>query len=367
MGIKPREALNKIDNYVAARSIESVKSEFGVEKVIKLAGNENTLGCSNAIIEKIVENFSGLSYYPDLNCTLLREKLAQKHGVREEELIFGNGSFELISLVAQTFLEQGEEVINIEPSFGWYKNVTYQMGGNIINVPLKNFKTDLNEVFEKITESTKIIWLCNPNNPVGTIVTHGELEDFLKKLPDRILLVLDEAYVDFINEEDFPRSLELLKTYKNIIILRTFSKAYGLASFRLGYGISTEEIIGNMNKVRLPINVNAAAQIAALASLEDTEFKNRVIENNKKGIALYYKELESLGLTYVKTNCNFILFDTGLDSAWVAQEYLKRGIIIRPAFEFGYPTWVRVTIGTREENTEVLKVLKEIIKMEEKR
>lgn len=364
MSVEPRKALSRIKDYVPAKSIESVKRQYGIDTVIKLAGNENSLGCSPLVKEKLIEAFDTLSYYPDMNCTKLREKLAGIHQIKEEQIVFANGSFELISLIAQTFLEEDDEVINIEPSFGWYKNVSLQMGANIINVPLKDFKADLEGVLQNITQKTKLIWLCNPNNPVGSILTHKQVKNFLDKLPSDILLVLDEAYVDYIDETDAPNFFELLREYHNIISLRTFSKVYGLASFRLGYAVSSEEITGYINKVRIPVNVNALAQIAALSSLEDQEFRNQVIENNKRGVQLYYKELDELGLKYVRTNCNFIFFDIGIDTVKVEQEYLKRGIIVRTGVEFGYPTWLRITIGKYEENVLVIDILKEILKGE---
>ena len=357
----PRESLKQINNYIAAKTIESVKRELGVDKVIKLAGNENTNGYSPHVKEVIKNSLEDLSYYPDMNCTVLRDKLSKSHKVEQDQLIFGNGSFELISIVAQTFLEQGDESLMIEPSFGWYKNVTWQQDATLISVPLRDFKVDLKLVKENITDRTKVIWLCNPNNPTGTIVTEPELKEFLSELRPDILLVLDEAYVDFVTEKGFPNSVQLLKEYNNIIILRTFSKAYGLASFRIGYGIASNEVISYLNKVRLPINTNTLAQVAAAASLEDEVFYQYVLQNNRNGLELYYKTLQELGLEYVRSNCNFILFNTGLDGEFVAKEYYRRGIIIRAGKEFGLPTWVRISIGTYNENILVLDVLKEIV------
>lgn len=359
--VQPRKTLEQINNYVAAKTIESVKRELGIDKVIKLAGNENTNGYSPRVKEAIRNSLEGLSYYPDMNCTALREKLSKLHHVDTEELIFGNGSFELISIIAQTFLEADDESIISEPSFGWYKNVTWQMGAKVVSIPLHNFTVDLHRISQSITEKTRIIWLCNPNNPTGTIISEQALRDFLRELRSDIILVLDEAYADFVTEKDYPNSIALLKNYENIIILRTFSKAYGLASFRIGYGIASRQVISYLNKVRIPINTNALAQIAAAASLEDGDFRQRVLTNNKKGLELYYKTLAQLGLEYIRSNCNFILFNTGTDSELIAKEYLKRGIIIRAGKEFGLPTWVRISIGTYEENLLVLDILREIL------
>ncbi len=359
--VQPRNALSQINGYVAAKTIEAVKRELGLERIIKLAGNENTNGYSPHVKEVIKKSLGDISYYPDMNCTVLREKLSELHKIDQGELIFGNGSFELISMIAQTFLNEADEAIMMEPSFGWYKNVTLQMGAEIVSVPLKEYKVDLEGAKAAITERTKVVWLCNPNNPTGTIVTNAEIRDFLEVLPSNILLVLDEAYIDYVTEEGYPDSIRILREYENVILLRTFSKAYGLASLRIGYGIANKQIISSLNKVRIPINTNALAQLAAAASLEDWEFRTFVIENNKRGLELYYRTLSELGLKYVNSNCNFILFDTSRDSEELAGEYLKRGIIIRAGKEFGLPTWVRISIGTWEENELVLTILKELV------
>lgn len=361
----PRKTLEQIKNYVAARTMESVKRELGIDKVIKLAGNENTNGYSPKVKLAIEKSLQELSYYPDMNCTVLRERLSQLHQVDQEQFIFGNGSFELISILAQTFFEQADEAIIMEPSFGWYKNVTWLMGARLVSLPLKDYKVDLELVKQNITDRTKIIWLCNPNNPTGTIITEQELRDFLKELRPDILLVLDEAYADFVTDEEYPDSVTILREYDNVVVLRTFSKAYGLAAFRIGYGIVSKEIVSYMNKVRIPINTNALAQVAAAAALKDLEFKQEVLDNNKKGLELYYKTLEELQLKYIKSNCNFILFNTGVDSELVAAEFLKRGVMIRAGKEFGLPTWVRITIGTSDENELVLHLLKEILQQYE--
>ncbi|MDF2514279.1 MAG: hisC1 [Herbinix sp.] len=359
--VQPRNTLNQINGYIAAKTIESVKRELGLVKIIKLAGNENTNGYSPHVTEVLKNSLEDISYYPDMNCTVLREKLAKLHKVDPEELVFGNGSFELISILAQTFLNEEDESIIMEPSFGWYKNVTLQMGAKIITVPLEHFKVNLESAKKHITDRTKIVWLCNPNNPTGTIVTEQELRHFLMDLPSNILLVLDEAYVDYVAETGYPNSIGLLREYDNVILLRTFSKAYGLASLRIGYGIANKQIINSLNKVRNPINTNALAQIAASASLEDQEFRAYVLENNKRGLELYYETLSELRLEYVPSNCNFILFNVGVDSEELAREYLKRGIIIRAGKEFGLATWVRISIGTYEENELVLNILKDLI------
>jgi histidinol-phosphate aminotransferase len=358
MSIKPRKAVENLPVYTPAKSIDSTKREFGFERVIKLAGNENTLGFSPLTREAIKEISS---YYPDGASLNLTEKLSKKLNVRQSQIVFGNGSFELLFLIGLAFLEQGEETIIPEPSFNWYKNVTLIMGGNIVSVPLKDFKTDLDAIEAAITDKTKIIWLCNPNNPTGTIFTESELTAFLDRVRDDIVVVLDEAYYDFVAEEGYPDSIKLLERYKNIIILRTFSKLEGLAAFRIGYGIADEELTGYINKVRMPINVNAAAQLAAYAAVDDDSFRQRTLSNVRSGLESYYQLFDRLGLKYIKSNTNFIFFDTGIDSGYVVNEFLKKGILIRGGAEFGYPTMLRISVGTPEENKQVIELLENIL------
>lgn len=358
MGLRPRKVIDELPVYVPAKSIDSAKSEYGFDKVIKLAGNENTLGFSPLAREALKEI---TSYYPDGGAQNLREKTAKKFGVKAQNVIFGNGSFELLTLIGLTFLEQGDESIIAKPSFGWYKNVTLIMGGKIVEVPLEDYKVNLDAIYNAVTDRTKIIWLCNPNNPTGTIFTHGQLTGFLDKIRDDIVVVLDEAYVDFVNEPGYPDSISLLGKYNNIIILRTFSKLEGLANLRIGYGFASEEFIGYLNKVRMPINTNGAAQLAAFAALDDDDFKKKTLSNARSGLKQYYDVFEKWGLTYVKSNTNFILFDAKIDSGYIVQEFLKKGILIRGGTEFGYPTHLRISIGTPEENEKVIELLAQLL------
>jgi histidinol-phosphate aminotransferase len=359
MSLKARKAVEKLPVYKAAKSIDSTKKEYGFDKVIKLAGNENTLGFSPLAREAL----AGLdSYYPDGAGINLREKLAAHLGVETEQVILGNGSFELLFLVGLAFLEQGEETITAEPSFGWYKNVTLIMGGQLVSVPLtQDYKVDLDGMAAAVSEKTRIIWLCNPNNPTGTIFTQSELKTFLEKIPDDIVVVLDEAYYDYVVEEGYPDSVSLLRKHENIIILRTFSKLEGLAGFRLGYGIANQELLGYLNKVRMPMNVNAAAQLAGIAAIDDQNFKEKTLANVKAGRQQYYEVLDKWGFPYTISNTNFIWFDIGQDSQQIVDAFLEHGILIRAGREFGYPTKLRISIGTKEENEQAIRLLSELL------
>jgi histidinol-phosphate aminotransferase len=362
MAVRQRKVLDEIVSYKPAKSLESVRRELGLSEIIKLAGNENNHGCSPYVTKALTEFFGELTLYPDMYGTQLREELAARLGVKENELVFGNGSFELLSLVAQAFLEEGREAVIPAPSFGWYRNATVTSGATPVTVPLgDDYAVDLNKVFEKVNDRTAVVWLCNPNNPTGAYFTAKQLANFLRVLPSSVLVVLDEAYIDFVYGEDPPRATELIYEYPNVISLRTFSKVYGLASLRIGYGIADASVIDSLERVRLPINTNAAAQTAALAALRDDEHYRYVVEANAAGRELYYKTLEKWDVAYIPTQCNFIMLDTGRDSAETVNEYLKNGIMLRGGAEFGMPTWLRITIGTERENKKVLDILGKIL------
>lgn len=363
MNIKPRKAVESLPVYQPAKSIESTRKEFGFDRVIKLAGNENTLGFSDTVRTALK---AVTSYYPDGSALALKEKLSEKLKVGEDQLIIGNGSFELLSLIGLTFLETGDEAIAAKPSFGWYTNVTLTMGAKLVDVGLTEFKVDLDRILEKVNSKTKVIWLCNPNNPTGTIFTHDELTAFLSQLRSDIVVVMDEAYYDFVAEEGYPDSISLLKAYPNIIILRTFSKLEGLANLRVGYAVADEQVIGYLNRVRSPINVNGAAQLAAAAAMDDENFKQKTLSNVQSGLEKYYQVLTEWGCNFIRSNTNFILFDIGIESQPVADQLVRHGILIRSGAEFGYPTMLRVSIGTPEENERVIALLGELIKEKRK-
>lgn len=370
MSVNEKKILAGIKEYAPAKSKESIKRQYGIEHLVKLAGNENRLGCSSRAVEAVIKYISDkeqVSLYPDGNVTVLRELVAEKHQVKTEELIFGNGSFELIEVIAKTYLEEGDEAIYSVPSFKWYENVTKQAGAVPVKVPASHFQTDLEAIKKAVTGKTKIIWLCNPNNPTGTLIEPEKLISFLKEIRKDILIVLDEAYIDFLEDENYPDSGKLIYEHDNLIALRTFSKLYGLAGFRIGYGYADKRIINSLLKSKTPINVSALAQVAAAASIQDEAFKAKVIKNNTCGLQCFYKELDELGLKYVKSSANFILFHTGMDEKDVEKAFLESGILIRGGTEFGFPTWIRVTIGTEEDNHKVLSILGDLVKHREEK
>ena len=358
MNVSYRKEIAKMMPYVPGKPIEDVQKELGLEKIIKLASNENPLGSSPMAKKAIVEELDNLSLYPDGNAGLLRTALAKHLNVKENQLIFGAGSDELLGVIAEVFLSSGKELLTANQSFPRYDSAAHLMGCDIIKVPLTNYTYDLKKMAKEINSNTKLIILANPNNPTGTYFTQGDLLDFLNKLPSNILLVLDEAYYEYAGASDYPQSLDLLNKYDNLIILRTFSKAYGLAALRVGYGIASPKTIELLNRVRNPFNVNSLAQKAAIASLNDQDFVEKAIALNNECKTYMYKELKKLEIPFLPTEANFIMFDAQRPSEAFFNELLKHGFIVRPAF--GVPNWIRVTLGTLEQMKEFIGLLKKI-------
>lgn len=347
--IECRKEVQLLTPYVPGKPIDDVKREFGLDDVIKLASNENPLGCSEAAKAAVIKTLEAPSLYPDGNCTELRNALSKALNVTPDQLIFGCGSDEIIAIIGKTFISEGDEAITCTPSFPQYKAATLSMGGKMIEVPLKNHTYDLEGILYNINERTKVIFISNPNNPTGTIVTKSDQLEFMKKVPKDILVVWDEAYNEYISDESFPKTLSIMKDYENIILLRTFSKMYGLASLRIGYGLATKEIIEYMNRLRGPFNVTTQAQAAALASLDSKDFIKASFDLNEASKQYTYKKCEELGLDYIETFGNFIMIDCKLPSKELFNQLQQQGVIVRPGFYFGMNTYQRVTLGTVEQ------------------
>jgi len=347
----PNPQLNKIVLYKPGKSIDEVQKELGLKNVIKLASNENPFGTSPKVKESIIDFLNNIHRYPDPNCINLRKKLSEKLKVHFNEIIIGNGSDEIIELIFKAYINKGDEILSCFPTFSYYKIAAEQTFGTFREIPLNNYKFNLSGLANSINNKTKIIIICNPNNPTGTYVSKVELTSFLKSIPSNILVVLDEAYFEFFEKGKEVNGIVLIKEFKekNIIVLRTFSKIYGLASLRIGYGISKIEIIENLNKVRQPFNVNGIAQIAAIAAIEDENFIVETYENNLKCKKILYEFFDKLKIFYLPSQTNFIFFDPEIDNELVFNELLKRGIIIRSLKSFGYKTALRISIGSEKE------------------
>lgn len=355
--MKPKSQIVNLPVYKPGKPIEEVKRELGLEQVIKLASNENPYGSSPAALEAITKELVNVSIYPDGSSTELTEVLAKHLGVKRDNLIFGCGSDEIIALITRAFFLPGDENIMADQTFSVYKSNAEIEGAVSIEVPLKDGTHDLTSMLAQINDKTKAVWVCNPNNPTGTIISEQELTAFLDRVPSHVMVVLDEAYYEFVTDEAYPQSVPMIERYPNLVILRTFSKIYGLASLRIGYGIARPEVIDLINRVREPFNTSRFGQAAAKAALEDQAFVQECAERNAVERAYLQNEFTRLELPFFPSQGNFIMVDLDMPSATAFQSLLKQGIIVRPGFHV-YPTYIRVSVGTSEQNRAFVTALK---------
>jgi len=349
--------IKRIRPYVPGKPIEELERELGIRDSVKLASNENPIGPSPLAIRAIIKGLGGLNRYPDGGCHCLRDALSERLGVGREYLIFGNGSNEIIEIAVRTLLMPGEEAIMAHPSFVVYSMITQAAGGRSTVIPLKDWRHDLQTMASMITERTRIIFIANPNNPTGTINTRAEMDSFMERIPDGILVIVDEAYREYVTSGSYPDTMRYLRDGRDILILRTFSKIYGLAGLRIGYGISRPDIIEEMNRVRQPFNVNVLAQKAAVAALEDEEHVKRSRQVNEEGKEFLYREFRSMGIRFIPTEANFIfLIVREKNSGIIYNELLREGVIVRPVGD-GY---IRVTIGLPHENRRMVEAIKRV-------
>jgi histidinol-phosphate aminotransferase len=356
-----RRGILKIKSYVPGKSIEEVQKDLGAKKWVKLASNENLLGPSAKAIVAIRKELPNIYLYPEGPCPVLRKVLAEKFEISERMVVISNGADNLILMIANAFVNEGDEVMMADPTFSVYTNATQIMGGKPIKVRLKDFTHDLDSMLKKVSSKTKLVFVCNPNNPTGTTVSRKAFNEFLSKLPRRVIVVLDEAYGDFAEDVFNPNGLDYVKKGKQLILLRTFSKVYGLAGLRIGYGLGRKDLTDCLYQVRDPFPVHRLAQVAAVAALNDEDHATRSIQLVHEGKKYLYKELDRIGLFYVPSQANFIFIDFGRDSEEVFQALLREGIIIRPGKVWGYPTFARLTIGRMNDNRKFIKALREIL------
>ncbi len=345
--------------YVPGKPIEEVERELRI-RAVKLASNENPLGPSPLAVAAAQEALADSHRYPDGGGHYLREKLAARLGVAMENIQLGFGSSELIDLSARVMLRPDGEGLTSVGSFPLFYISIRATGGELVEVPLKDYTFDLAAFARAITPRTRYIILANPNNPTGTMFTADAFEKFLDAVPEDVLVVLDEAYFDYVQRPDYSRSIELVRQGRNLVVLRTFSKVYGLAGLRMGYAIGPAALLAEMNKVRLPFNTAGVAQSAALAALDDTEHVRRSIASNRAGLRQLGEGLGSLGVRCVPSVGNFLLVELGSDAQPAADELLKLGVIVRPMRWMGFPNAIRVTVGTQEENQKFLGALAQV-------
>jgi histidinol-phosphate aminotransferase len=355
------EYIRSLIPYTPGKPIEEVEREYGIANSVKLASNENPLGPAPKALEAIRAKLGQLHLYPDGDCFYLKAALSKKLGVAPEQIIFGNGSNEIIELAARTFMRAGDEAVMARQAFVVYKLLVQAIGGIAKQVPLREFTHDLEAISKAISPRTRIVFLANPNNPTGTIYRRDVWERFLDHVPEEVLIIADEAYFEYVGDPDYPDSLRYHDRGKTILTLRTFSKLYGLAALRIGYGVASRDIIEVMQRVRQPFNVNAVAQWAALAALDDQEHIDKSLETNRRGIEFLNAEFDRLGLAHVPSYGNFILLRVGNGNE-VYQRLLTQGVIVRPVGVYEFPEYVRVTVGTMDENQRFIEALGHIMK-----
>ncbi|MDD5130646.1 MAG: histidinol-phosphate transaminase [Candidatus Omnitrophica bacterium] len=357
-----RKSVLSVNPYVPGKPIEETKRQLGLKEVIKLASNENPLGTSPKAVSALKKSLSGINRYPDAQGFYLKKRLAKFFGLVPENFVLGNGSDELIDVIIKTFVEPDENIVTSETTFLEYEIVAQVNDRKVKKAPLSYFKYDLNALLKLVDKKTKLIFIANPNNPTGTYVTRDEVTQFLNTLRSDVVVVFDEAYNTFIDVSDYPDSLSFLKRKKNVIILRTFSKAYGLAGLRLGYLIASPELNAYIERIRQPFNVNMLAQIAGLAALDDNAFLKKTRRVTLEGKDFIYRQLSEMGVGYVPSIANFILVDVGMDSRKVFKSMLGFGVIVREMSQYGLKNFIRVTIGSAKENQRFLRVLSKVMK-----
>ncbi len=351
---------NRIRPYPTGKPIEEVERELG-HTAIKLASNENPFGPSPKAIEAVRSSLDRVHLYPDSAGYALRRKLAEMHQLDMNQIILGAGSTELIELTAKTFLSVEDEGITSESSFLIYQLAIQETGATLTLVPLKDHSVDLVRIRQAVTPRTKVIYLANHNNPTGTMFRASDFDRFLEGLPSHVLVVLDEAYFDYVEQDDYSHSLDYVREGKNVLVLRTFSKVYGLAGMRLGYGMGHQELIESLDRVRTPFNTSRPAQSAALAALEDHDHVARSVEINRRERHFLSEELMLMGVRFTPSVANFLLIDTGRDCEQDFLKLLQERVIVRPMKVYNFPTSLRVTIGTHEDNEVFLEALNRVM------
>jgi histidinol-phosphate aminotransferase len=350
--------IREIPAYKSENPAEELERDLGV-KVVQLGMNENPFGPSPKAVEAARRFLDHIAPYPDDSGFFLRQKLAADYRVSMDEILISSGSSDILSLAFHAVFSSDAEVITGESSFVVYYQLAEILGMPIVRVPMKEYAFDLPAMAARVTARTRLIVIANPNNPTGTIVRRRELDAFIKAVPDDVLIVLDEAYFEYVNDPDYPSSLDYIRAGKPVLVLRTFSKAYGLAGLRIGYGIGTRDVIDTLYKVRMAFNTNSVAQVAALAAWDDREHVEKSVRLNRAEQEFLYGRLSELGVKYVPSHTNFVLVDLGRPAREITAGLLKQGVIVRPAW--GCPNAMRVSVGTREQNKAFLEALQKVL------
>lgn len=363
--MKPEElvvpAVAAIHPYEPGKPIEEVERELGIHEAAKLASNENPLGPSPLAVRALREALEDLNRYPDGGSWALRHKIAARHGVDPSRIFLGSGSCEIINLLAFLFLRPGLNAVTSEHAFVIYQLATAATGGSLKAVPMRDgYAFDLDAIADAVDDNTRVVFLANPNNPTGTIYRRGEWQRFLKKIPQRVVIVADEAYFEFVRDRDYPDSLEAHDDSRMLVTLRTFSKIFGLAGIRVGYAVARPDIVSLLNKVRQPFNVTSLGQVAVMAGMDDEEHVGNTLRVNAEGMAYLEGEFQRLGVDYVPSHANFILADVGSGRS-AYDKLLRLGVIVRPMDGYGFPRHVRISVGLPEENRKFVAALEKVV------
>jgi len=353
--------LRDIKPYVGGKHKEEAKEKYRIEEPVKMSSNENPLGVSPRALEEAQGILPGANVYPEGSNRLLREAIAGMHDISSEAVMFGNGADEIIYYLAMGLINDGDEVIISRLTFPIYEIACRMMRAAIVYSDMKGLLIDTDDISKRITDKTKLIALCNPNNPTGHALHRDDVYRFIDTVPRNVLIIMDEAYAEFADPDLFPESVAKFRAgHDNLFIIKTLSKAYGLAGFRVGYGIGDARIVELMNRIKLPFNISIVSQRAALGALQDHAFIEKTIRNTREGREDIYRAVERLGLSYVESSTNFVLIDTGRDGDQVTDEIMKRGVIVRSAKNYGTPNSIRVTVGTHEQNHRFIAAMEEI-------
>jgi histidinol-phosphate aminotransferase len=351
--------------YKPGKPIEELQREHNLKRVVKLASNENPFRVPTHVADAMKNEISNLNYYPENDCYYLRHRIADYNGIGPDNVIVGAGSVELISMIVRTFLLPGQTVLTSEKTFLMYKIAAVETGGKsaLIEAPMgDDYTYDLDALYRLVDDKTKIIFIANPNNPTGTMVNKQKVMDFIGKVPEDKIIVFDNAYQEYVSSPgEYPDAIEEAINRKNVIVLRTFSKIYSLSGLRVGYGVSNPGILSYLNRVKPPFNVTRLSQAAAMASLENDDFKNHSKTLNKKNKEILYGQLKEIGMRIIPSETNFLLFFPGIDTTDLNQRLLKEGVIVRPAGAFGVPEGIRVTVGIEEDNDFFIEKLKKVL------
>jgi len=358
------ENIKNIKPYPTGKPLDELEREYGITDSIKLASNENPWGPSPKAIESISDSLKNLHRYPDGSSYYLTQALAEHHCISPEEIVLGNGSNELIEFLVKAFIQDNCEVITSHPSFLMYQKFVQIRGGVNKVIDLKDMRHDLDAIMAEVNENTRLIFIDNPNNPTGTNISPVDLYNFISNLPEHVILVLDEAYVDFMVQDQHVDVFSLIRNTDDrcgVVFLRTFSKAYGLAGLRIGYGIMPGEIAACLHKVRQPFNINSLAQVAALASLKDKEFYQQTISNTRENMEYLQRAVENMGCIAFPSETNFFMIDVKGNADMLYKAMLHKGVIVRSMSAYGFRNCIRITVGTREENERFLSALHECL------